>query len=373
MWIERRRVHYLDGLRAIAVLLVVVYHTVRTANMPGPLARFLSHGNHGVDLFFILSGFCLSYPTLAKLRRDKQASFGIARYAAHRIVRIVPPYWLAIVATLIFGFVITRLGYPLPWSYGHFTTLSVVQQAFFMDQSMYTHAQFLSAPFWTLPVEFRWYFLFPIVLLLWTKSARAFALVGVAAYLSLATMAGSIDATYLPAFLLGIVAADVHVKQIRFGWWPFAIVIPVVLYALVTPIMAENPRDVIPVWYLAAFAFVIAAGELPWMTRLLSIRALTTVGLASYSIYLIHDPVVTFAIERGMQPALAATLAVAAGFAFWWFAERPFVSTSVRTRLIAEFETVFEKWMPRVGIPVRFALGVKPETRATDPHEKTFA
>jgi peptidoglycan/LPS O-acetylase OafA/YrhL len=373
MWIERHRIHYLDGLRAIAVLLVIVYHTVRTANMSGPLARFLSHGNHGVDLFFVLSGFCLSYPTLAKLQRDKQTSFGVARFAAHRVVRIVPPYWLAIVATLLFAFVITRLGYPLPWSYGHFTTLSVIQQTFFMDRSMYENAQFLSAPFWTLPVEFRWYFLFPIVLWLWTKSPKAFALVGAAAYLSLATMAGSIDATYLPAFLLGIVAADVHVKHIRFGWWPFAIFIPVILYAMVTPVMAENPRDVIPIWYLAAFAFVIAAGELPWITRLLSVRVLTAVGLASYSIYLIHDPVLTFASERGVNPALAALLSVAAGFAFWWCAERPFVSTWVRARLIAEFEVVFEKWMPRIGIPVRLTLGVKPATRAADSHEKTFA
>ncbi|MFY9718427.1 MAG: acyltransferase [Candidatus Cybelea sp.] len=373
MWVERHRVHYLDGLRAIAVLLVVVHHAVQAANTPGPLARFLSHGNHGVDLFFVLSGFCLSYPTLAKLRRDKQTSFGVARYAAHRVVRIVPPYWLAIVVTLLFSFVITRLGYPLPRSYGHFTTLSVAQQAFFMDQSMYQHAQFLSAPFWTLPVEFRWYFLFPIVLWLWTKSPKAFALIGIAAFVSLVTMAGSIDATYLPAFLLGIVAADVHVKQVRFGWWPFAIVIPVILYAMVTPVMAEDPRDVIAIWYLAAFAFVIAAGELPWMTRVLSVRALTAVGLASYSIYLIHDPVLTFACDRGVHPALAALLSVAAGFAFWWFAERPFVSTWVRTRLIAEFEIAFEKWMPRIGVPVWFTLGVKPAPRAVDPNEKTFA
>src|SRR5581483_4819865 len=100
----------------------------KAAKADGFVARFLLHGNHGVDLFFVLSGFCLSYPTLAKLRTEGTASFEIARYAAHRLVRIVPPYWLAIAATLLFGLAISKMGYALPESFGKFTAADVLKQ-----------------------------------------------------------------------------------------------------------------------------------------------------------------------------------------------------------------------------------------------------
>jgi peptidoglycan/LPS O-acetylase OafA/YrhL len=353
---QPRRVGYLDGLRAVAVLLVVVHHAVRASNAPGVLARLFSHGNHGVELFFVLSGFCLSYPTLAKLRRDGFASYDVVRYAAHRVVRIVPPYWLAIVATLLFGFAIARLGYALPSSFGHFSPVDVLKQALFVDQGV----PLVSAPFWTLPVEFRWYFLFPVMLWLWTKSPRAFAIVGAIVFFLPLTRAANFDALYFPPFLLGIVAADVHVRRIRLGWWPIAACAAVVAYAIVTPVGWRSPYDLIPIWYLGAFAFVLAAGEIEWLTRILSLRALTAVGLASYSIYLVHDPVVTFACERGVNLMLASGLAVAAGFAFWSIAERPFVSTAVRDRLIAEFEAVFGKWAQRIGIGRELTLGARP-------------
>jgi peptidoglycan/LPS O-acetylase OafA/YrhL len=83
---------------------------------------------------------------------------------------------------------------------------------------------------------------------------------------------------------------------------------------------------------------------------------LTAVGIASYSIYLVHDPVVSFACEHGVNLVLSAAISVAAGFAFWSVAERPFVSTAVRTRMVAEFEALFGKWLPRVGIGRQMAL-----------------
>ncbi len=59
-------------------------------------AHLMLEGAHGVDLFFVLSGFCLSYPVLQSLRAEHAARFNITRYFAKRIVRIVPPYYAAI-------------------------------------------------------------------------------------------------------------------------------------------------------------------------------------------------------------------------------------------------------------------------------------
>jgi peptidoglycan/LPS O-acetylase OafA/YrhL len=342
----RHRIAYIDGLRAVAVLLVVSHHAIDNHPRVGPFMRFLDHGNHGVELFFVLSGFCLSYPTLAKLHREGQTSFDLVRYAAHRVVRIVPPYWLAIVATLIFGFIIARLGYALPVSFGHFTALNVVQQALFIDQGV----PLVSGPFWTLPVEFRWYFLFPIMLWLWTRSPKAFAVVGVCVFLALFTRVQNFDALYFAPFILGIVAADVHIRGKRLGYWTLGFCAIALIYAAITPWVDADFLDRMPIWYFASFAFVIAAGEFGWLTKLLSMRALTAIGIASYSIYLVHAPIVTFMGERGCGFWMSSTFGVAAGFAFWAVAERPFVSTWLRSDLIRRCEGFFARALSGVGI-----------------------
>jgi peptidoglycan/LPS O-acetylase OafA/YrhL len=94
-------------------------------NRGGIWNAFLGQGSHGVELFFVLSGFCLAYPTLAKLRAGK-GSFDVARYAAHRIVRIAPPYYIAMgvfaVLSLAFGYHLERL-----------TSINLLRQIGFID------------------------------------------------------------------------------------------------------------------------------------------------------------------------------------------------------------------------------------------------
>ncbi|HKU67801.1 MAG TPA: acyltransferase, partial [Candidatus Baltobacteraceae bacterium] len=159
------RIAYIDGLRAVAVLLVVSHHVMLHSpalHVPVPflsVAHALLEGSHGVDLFFVLSGFCLSYPLLARLRGEQTATFDVVRYFAKRIVRIVPPYYAAVAVLLLLPG--TRLGA---------SALDVVKQLLFLDW----HTSFLNGSFWTLCVEFRWYFFFPIALALWIRRPRAF-------------------------------------------------------------------------------------------------------------------------------------------------------------------------------------------------------
>src|SRR5581483_12159461 len=82
------RVRHIDGLRALAVLSVLIYHgTTRT-----PVGRWFVEGRHGVDLFFVISGFCLSHPVLTRLASQGSAAFDNPLFFAKRIARIVPPY-----------------------------------------------------------------------------------------------------------------------------------------------------------------------------------------------------------------------------------------------------------------------------------------
>lgn len=337
----KHRIGYIDGLRATAVLLVVAAHVFQD----NTVARRLALGTQGVDLFFVISGFCLSYPTLVKFYASGCAEFNIAKYAARRIVRIVPPYWIAIVLCLVAAAFGSQLPILIPRAV---TTLDIIQQTLFLDQGV----NFINGPFWTLAIEFRWYFLFPIALWLWAKSPRAFfsalALAIIAAVLTRATSA---DLVVLPGFLLGIVAAHVCLRGHPFA--RFAICAFPVLIAAACLKTGDGHSFL---WSFAMFSLVIAAGATQWMRTLLSTKVLTAIGLASYSIYLVHLPVIWFAENHKLPLVASVAIVFVVGFAFWFVAERPFVETSVKTRLVSEFEAAFAKWLPRLGIPSSFVL-----------------
>src|SRR5215469_8375561 len=92
------RIRYIDGLRAVAVLSVVLYHAAgrQSANWPYWLHWSVLQGAHGVDLFFVLSGFCLSYPTIAAIAAGKHVTFSVDSFLSKRLIRIVPPYYASI-------------------------------------------------------------------------------------------------------------------------------------------------------------------------------------------------------------------------------------------------------------------------------------
>lgn len=98
-----RRLAHIDGLRAIAVLGVVMHHIAKYDHhlATSPWRHALREGAHGVDLFFVISGFCLSYPLIVRMHGAGDATLRVAHYFARRLVRIVPPYYAAVAALLL--------------------------------------------------------------------------------------------------------------------------------------------------------------------------------------------------------------------------------------------------------------------------------
>ncbi len=329
------RIGYIDGLRAVAVLLVVASHGLGWL----PLGQSL-----GVTLFFVISGFCLSYPTLAKLQSSGNANYDVYSYGARRIVRIVPPYWIAIALLFVSSFFLVGIT--------HVSPVDALRQALFLDQG----TKLLAGPFWSLPVEFRWYFIFPIALWLWVKSPKALVTVAVlAAVASEVTRATSVDLLVLPAFLLGIVAAHVRLHGHRLA--PLALPACGVMAVLAYLKTGFLPS---PLWELSIFLFVVACGALVWCRVALSFKVLTAIGLASYSIYLIHAPIILISEAHGVSPTIAMVLGVAGGFIFWFFAERPFLDPRLRNRIVGEFVDTFTRWSPKIGIGRILRLGDSP-------------
>lgn len=350
-----RRIAYVDGLRALAVLLVVASHAAKwdPALPQGWALQAWMQGTHGVDLFFVLSGFCLSYPILRSLQTRGWTTFDIAGYMARRIVRIVPPYYfaMAVLALVLFG--LPHLGWEVPGSFAlaNLGWLDVGKQAIFADR----HIHFINPSFWTLAIEWRWYFLFPLALWLWTRSVRAFLfVVACCAAAAALTSAGGFDLPVLPAFLLGIAAAEIELRQAargRLSLLLFALALCVAIFSAPSSMLGYF-MQVQTGWQVAAFFLVVAAGSVPALRSALAFRPLVWVGIASYSIYLVHEPLIaTIEHNTRMDGFEAAGLGVLAGIAFWFIFERPFMENAIKKRLVAWLQPWLRSVMRLVGIP----------------------
>ena len=153
----------LDGLRGAAILLVVAYHTLYTNPAHGLGARFAGYiitaGWIGVPVFFVLSGFLISYPFFQK--RETDPRFWYQRgYIARRAAKILPPFYLSIIFFL--GFYALQAWNPaylksaLLWAtgLGNFITVDPV----------------FNGSYWSLIVESHFYLVLP--LLFWLTRGR---------------------------------------------------------------------------------------------------------------------------------------------------------------------------------------------------------
>jgi peptidoglycan/LPS O-acetylase OafA/YrhL len=342
------RLRYLDGIRAVAILAVIADHIAW--HMPGlarasflPLSfsnasvafgHLMLEGAHGVDLFFVVSGFCLSYPFLKRYYAGGTTGFSAANFFSKRIVRILPPYYVALA---FFG---------LAEVFRHKAQLQdVLAQSVFWNPS----GTVVNETFWTLGIEFRWYLLFPLLLFVWLRARPLFwAILGTAALATLSIASRTPDVAALPGFMLGIVAAEIGLKKSRVAnHAPALFCLAVAAAFAAEPFYgrvfgAQRSVSFLPLqitWQLAAFCFVIAAGASRRLGALLSASAFVAVGTISYSLYLTHAPVVV-AIDSIAQrigiPATVALVAIAVGafgLQFFRLFEKPFLSGEARRRL----------------------------------------
>jgi len=93
----------LEGLRAVAALAVLVTHvSLNAMGNKGPFGGLLARLDVGVAVFFVLSGYLLYRPFVRALLRDEPLP-SIRRYFRHRLLRIVPLYWVVVVASFLFA------------------------------------------------------------------------------------------------------------------------------------------------------------------------------------------------------------------------------------------------------------------------------
>lgn len=251
------RLTYIDGLRAIAVLAIVVWHGAQGASHPAAPPAFWLWGNRGVDLFFVISGFCLSYPFLKAYRRTNTLRIDYADFLVRRISRIAPPYYAAVALFAVLA--TTSFGLPTTWfaSQARAGWQEIVLDLFFLTSRAPLH----NASFWTLGVEMRWYLLCPLLIALFVRSRAAFTILLLALWTSYTLTPWSIsDLGMLPCFMLGIVAAHVALGPPRYRRITFVVASCTVGIALYQSLNGEIDHGN-PLWHLACFLIVVCARD----------------------------------------------------------------------------------------------------------------
>jgi len=152
------RLGVLDGLRGIAVLMVVWYHVWQISWLaaPLPVLQFIPEGGFiGVDIFFFISGFVISYPFVqATLEGKRRPTWG--HFAYRRAIKIVPSYFLSIVLMYAIGYAATQGG-GRPF-------FDITTHLLFIHNWFAQSYGSINGVLWTLAVEVQFYCVFPLVL-----------------------------------------------------------------------------------------------------------------------------------------------------------------------------------------------------------------
>lgn len=316
---------HLDGLRAIAVLSVILFHL----DVPG-----FSGGYIGVDVFFVISGFLIT--GILKAELESTGDLKLALFYKKRVKRLAPALLATLLATTLFSMLVfspthfQRIGGALA------SSLFSVSNFFFWLEADYFDTSAKFKPFlhtWSLSVEEQFYLLWPISILVLYKlgfrvlvmpaliTASLFSLGlnfiladGYSSFLSdhFQWLSGLIvDGKSTLFFLLpfrifefsiGAMLIWVSTKSLPskilydvlawLGFW-------VILYS----ILRFDDSMLFPYWYALApcigAALIIYAGGHSYSRLFLTNRLMVGVGLISYSLYLVHWPIIVFCYYLG--------------------------------------------------------------------------
>ena len=370
----------IDGLRAIAVLSVVIYHAFPDT---------LKAGFMGVDIFFVISGYLISSIIFENIDRG---SFSFGQFYGRRIKRIFPALTLVLLSCLVFGW-FGLLGDEFKQLGKHTAAgAGFVSNFFLWQESGYFNNAAETKPLlhlWSLAIEEQFYIVWPLIV--WLTWKRKWLFLSVFIGLGVASFAYNahlvrIDPTatfFSPAtriweLLAGVLLAYMKVRPS--AWQPsqqqlhIASTLGVALLAFGL-YRIDKGRPYPGTWallpILGSFCLIFA-GPTAWFNRfVLSNRLLVWVGLISFPLYLWHWPMLSFMriVESGTPSlgyrVLAVGLSVLLAWMTYYFVERPIRSggksslkTSVLAGLVAVLGVAGLAVYQNNGVPARAAAQI---------------
>lgn len=372
------RIAVLDGIRGLAILLVLIHHYIATLDQSArnpaldPLVHLAKFAFVGVDIFFVLSGFLIGGIIL---RNGRTLGF-LKGFYLRRAARLLPLYFLVIGLYLLTvplllssqtpggSYMVGGVGEPLPlWTY------LLYLQNFAMAGNGHFGGIWLAAT-WSLAVEEQFYLFAPLLLLAVPRQRLPVVLIGLVClspvlriYFHLMAAGWIPGYVLLPArwdaLLIGILGALAIETQTWRAWLldNVSLVRKCCAYLGVCmglmmligmapehPGMATFGLTLVALFALSLIGVCLLDSQ-SWLAKVLRARALVGLGAISYGVYLIHLPVLSMVrwVYDGARPrladltdlsliliALAATLALAV--LSWRYFEQPILSRVQPTR-----------------------------------------
>jgi peptidoglycan/LPS O-acetylase OafA/YrhL len=299
----------IDGLRAVAVITVLVYHA---------WPKWLAGGFVGVDIFFVISGFLISSIILHQLR---ERTFSIADFYDRRVRRIFPALLLVMTCTMLFGWYVL-----LPDEFAQLGKHILAGAGFTSNFVLWSESGYFDSPgntkpllhLWSLGIEEQFYIVWPLILAASAQFRARFILISSVIFLiSMGANLWLVQDHPSAAFfspltrfwelMAGGVAAWLVINKVALPRAALSVAGALLLAAAFSLI---NTQSTFPgLWALlpvaGTFCLLLAGGEGP-VNRLLASRPLVVVGLISYPLYLWHWPLLSYAyILLGEKPDAA--------------------------------------------------------------------
>lgn len=309
----------LDGLRGIAILLVLLYHSTTAGQVSSAVVRalqipFRNFGWCGVDLFFVLSGFLIT----GLLYEAKPLAHYFRNFYARRVLRIFPLYYgyLALVFLLLPLLVpsasrITALGEHQAWYWLY------LQNYLVAGEGQWQHTQLLDH-LWSLAIEEQFYMLWPIIVLLFQR--RQMMLICLAAtILSLAlrcVLWGAYDVNSIALYVM----TPTRLDGLALGAWvalaargprgpmallPMARRVVIVAsgslaaiflwqrtFSYHNPVVFTAGFTLLALAFAALLAMTLCAAPGSLLSRAMCNGSLRMLGKYSYALYVFHQPVI---------------------------------------------------------------------------------
>jgi peptidoglycan/LPS O-acetylase OafA/YrhL len=292
-WFQRassqRFIPEIDALRFFAILPVLLVHLSGAMleynssfdrvliDKENAFRHFLLLGNSGVHLFFGISGFILTLPFINKSFKEIR----FKNYFIRRIVRIEPPYLIAITIFFFVHIVMGTETFEFLWE-RYLASFFYVHNIVFLDRS------FILPVAWSLEVEVQFYLLMPLFLFVFKLFGSRYWRYLV--YLFLFMLSLKIDFIpigdlndFMKFFLAGILAADIY-KNHKFNshWlWDVVFIVSMIIFYLRLSQLSMS---------IALFFIIIAAFYTVKLKGFLSNPLVTIIGGMCYTLYLLHYP-----------------------------------------------------------------------------------
>ncbi len=303
----------IDGLRAIAVISVIIYHAAFEISIKDQTYRILPGGYLGVDVFYVISGYLISFLILEKINANK---FNFYDFYERRARRLLPTLFLIIFLSIITGYLLMMPNQFKDLSGSALSSLFFLSNFWFFLTDNYFADSSLLKPLlhtWSLSIEEQFYILFPpIIYFLYRKKFRNIK------YIFLLLFFGSLLFSSLGSFyyknlnfymlpsriwelLIGALLAYEHLNQkftekrvtsnnFILSLGIILIILPFFLFNNSTP----HPSIFTSFTILGTAIIIYNYNYNGFINNILSSKLFVGTGLISYSLYLWHYPIFAF-------------------------------------------------------------------------------